>query len=198
MRTFIVDNLIAFVSVSISIISLSISLFIALRSLYVERFSIDFDLVKWFAASSVEWPFFIWLTVQNNSKLPVSILEIELVLIRNKKITAKGSGNKKHVTTINYGQEDKEKVYSIDYPLFIDSYGSTGGYFHVFSDSHFGAFEDCDINVKLITNRGTKKKRFNFDFGKNIYRVWQFNQGDFQIDKHSDGSKIEYMKDWNL
>ena len=65
-------------SLIISIISLTISLFVFAKDLWHERLRIDVTLVKWFASIANGQPFFLWLVIQNNSSLPFSISKIEL------------------------------------------------------------------------------------------------------------------------
>ena len=65
-------------SLIISIISLTISLFVFAKDLWHERLRIDVTFVKWFASIVNGQPFFLWLVIQNNSSLPFSISKIEL------------------------------------------------------------------------------------------------------------------------
>lgn len=202
MITFIQNNLIAIISIAISIISLLISSIFGLRTLCQERFDIDFSLVKWFGASPRDYPFFLWLNIQNNSKLPISIREISLRFIRNDTIvTAVGNGNKKLVASQkqSHGKESEiYDTYSLDYPVFIEGFGSIGGYFHVFSIAEYWAFEDFNVDVTLHTNRGNKTKTIFFDFGKNVLRVIQRRNGDCKIQTRSDGSNIDFILDSDL
>lgn len=66
------------ISIVISIISLLLSLFVLFKDWWHERLRIKISFVKWFASMENNQPFFLWLIIENNSKLPYSITKMEL------------------------------------------------------------------------------------------------------------------------
>jgi hypothetical protein len=182
-------------SLLISLISLTISLTTAFRTWWAERFKLDFHLVKWFGYADSGYPFYLWLTVMNNSKLPCSILEVTVEYReRDGQITnGIGRGSGILFSTTNKGKER----YSLDLPQNIDAYSSIGGYFHILSTYSFYAFEERNVQITIKTNRGTVTKNVFLDMGKNIYRVLQYKDpaNDVKIEKREDGSKITYIND---
>lgn len=186
----------------ISVFSLIISIITALRSWWVERFNLDFDMIKWFGCSE-NAPFFLWLSVVNKSKLPCSILSIELHNRRNNQdIYATGDSSRKLIVTITHrtGNEitGTEKTYSLDYPMNIESYHCIGGYFHVESQYPFYNFEDDIIDVTINTNRGSVTKKIYMDFGKNIFRAEQHKNKKLSVTSHSDGTPINFLSDTEI
>lgn len=173
----------------LSSVSLVISMYVAIRTVWMERFHIDFRMVKWFGVHQNKQPFFLWLSVVNYSKTPFSITEIRVVLEdKLGKSIAIGNGNGKLVASTRRG-DFEEKTFSLDYPITVSPYGSIGGYFHVYPDEVRIPFEDTNVAVTLITNRGTKKKQIYLDYGKNVLRVLQHGNGEFKMN-HSDGTPI--------
>lgn len=195
-------NLITIIPILISIFSLIISIITAFRSWWVERFNLDFEMIKWFGCSQ-DAPFFLWLSVNNKSKLPCSILSVELHnKSNNKNIYATGNGNKKLMVTLTHKTGSTitgvDKTYSLDYPMNIEAYHCIGGYFHVVSNEPFYNFEDDIIEVTIKTNRGSKTKKIYMDYGKNLYRVEQHKHINSSITTHSDGSPINYLLDEDI
>lgn len=186
----------------ISLTSLGISIYAARKNVREERFNLDFELVKWFGSSTRDdIPNFLWLTIINNSKLPCSILEINVEVkdIAGNVALGIGRGNKSLVSTIitrSNGNEDKKEKYSLDYPQNIDSYSSVGGYFHFHSSNPYYDFEEREAKVTIKTNRGNITKALFLDKGKNIFRVLQnFDSGNRQPRYREDGSEIVYIND---
>lgn len=191
------------VTIIISAISLIISLILAIRSWWIERFKLDFEMVKWFGCKGAEENIFIWLYVTNYSKLPCSILEIIIKSERDGRvITCSGYGKGKLIA--EYKEKTNEytkskEIYSLNYPVTIEAYTSIGGYFHVVSKADFYAYEENNVEITIRTSRGIKKKKIFMDYGKNIYRVLQ--NKDLPLDKRmhrSDGSNINYLDDSEL
>ncbi|MGF7002549.1 hypothetical protein M2149_000938 [Lachnospiraceae bacterium PFB1-21] len=190
--------ILSILSLVIAGISLLVSILLAFRNWWIERFRINFELVKWFGASdSNQYPFFLWLNIMNNSKLPISVVEVELKYNDNdESYSASGSGNKKLVsTTKSSGQEDVHH-YSQNFPINIPAYSCSGGYIHLFSGAHFYELEDKTVSVTVITNRGKQSKDIFLDFGKNIYRALQYRTKKIPDNFcRSDGSRYEFIKD---
>ena len=185
-----------FIPIIISIVSLMISIVTAFRSWWVERFNLDFDMIKWFGGSPKEYPFFIWLSITNYSKLPCSILEIKIENTRSEEtFYASGYGESKLVCSTKSNYSEPKSVYSFSYPVNISPYNSIGGYFHVFSDYSFSNYEEDIVKITVRTNRGSITKKIYMDYGKNIFRVLQFKNEDIKITHHSNGSPINYLKD---
>ena len=178
------------VALIISGISLAISFFIFLRDCWHERFRVKATVVKWFASHVSNYPFFIWMVVQNDSKLPCSIIKMEIEFERNgHPIRAVGHGNKELISTVHNDDQTRE-IYSLDYPLTIDGYQSVGGYFHFRSDiAHFN-FEDQTVTLKIVTNRGVKKQKIELKFGDNIMRAMQHRLGEINVTHDSAGNPI--------
>lgn len=182
-------------TISISLLSLIISLFVFFRSLFNESFKLKCEKVKWFASMKEKQPFFIWMIISNNSKLPVSVHKMELECIRNnKKFTAISRGEKHFVMT-RKNTEVQEHIYSYDYPIFINGYSAFGGYIHFSSNEHQFNFEDQDVIVTVYTNRGKKKQKMHLDYGSNIFRVMLDVSGEGKIKKNSDGTPIDFQYD---
>lgn len=193
-------NLITIIPIVISVISLMISLFLAFKTWWSERFKLDFEMVKWFGCNGGGHPIFIWLYITNYSKLPCSILEIKIHNERNGQIEdGFGTGYKKLISTKINGADKKEN-YSFDYPVKIEPYTSIGGYFHVFSKFGFYVFEEKDIKITIRTSRGIITKNVFMDRGKNLYRVYQYKDpsNKVKIERRGDGSKINYLEDGDI
>lgn len=184
------------IPIIISICSLIISIITAIRSWWVERFNLDFNMVKWLGSNPSEGYIFIWLCITNNSKLPCSILEVKIENNRNGTLVyGNGTGPKQHISTRIRNNEIKKETYSFDYPINIDSYSSIGGYFHIYSNLCFFNFEDSNVKLTIKTNRGIITKNVFMDFGKNIFRVMQHSNNELSCIKHSDGTPIEFLTD---
>lgn len=192
-------DLITLIPIIISLISLIISLITSLRTWRSEKFKLDFDMVKWFGCSEGKNSIFLWLYVTNNSKLPCSILEVKIKNERFEEvIEATGMGGKKLIATIDSNKKGSRDIYSLNYPINIEPYSSIGGYFHISSSYGFYSYEDDLVQVTIRTNRGSVTKKIFMDFGKNIYRVIQHNNGDIENMKRSDGSEIEFLIDKDI
>ncbi|NFI94861.1 hypothetical protein FC961_10730 [Clostridium botulinum] len=189
-------NLITIIPILISMFSLLISIITALRSWWVERFSLNFDMIKWFGGSPKEYPFHIWISVTNSSKLPCSVLEVKIENTRSDKIIhGSGYGERKLILTRSSTNKDPNEIYSFSYPVNIAPYSSIGGYFHIFSNYPFYFFEDDTVKITIRTNTGSVTKDIFMDYGKNIFRVLQSKSDKDKILKHSDGSTINYLND---
>jgi hypothetical protein len=188
----------AVIPIVISTISLIVSLVLAFRAWWIERFNLDFEFIKWFGCNGGGHPIFLWLYITNYSKLPCSVLEIKVYNERGGQVMeGSGIGNKKLISTIKSDGKDPKEIYSLDYPVKIEPYNSIGGYFHVFSKYGFHNYEEDVIKIIIRTTRGTIMKNVFMDRGKNIYRVWQHKDPsiNIKIDKRSDGSIINYLED---
>lgn len=181
-----------FVALVISGISLAISFFVFARDCWHERFRVKATVVKWFASNVANYPFFIWMVIQNDSKLPCSIIKMEIEFKRHgQTIQAVGQGNKALISTVRTNDQTQE-IFSLDYPLTIDSYQSVGGYFHFRSDvAHFN-FEDQTVTLKIITNRGTKKQKIELKYGDNIMRAMQHRMDEINVTHDSIGKPITF------
>lgn len=182
-------------TISISLLSLVISLFVFFRSLFNESFKLKCEKVKWFASMKEKQPFFIWMIISNNSKLPVSVHKMELECIRNNKKYTAISRGEKHLVMTRKNTEVQEHIYSYDYPIFINGYSAFGGYIHFSSNEHQFIFEDQDVIVTVYTNRGKKKQKMHLDYGSNIFRVMLDVSGEGKIKKNSDGTPIDFQYD---
>jgi len=190
--------MLSIISIIISGISLVISVFLIIRTWWIERFKIDFEMTKWFGIHSDGGkPIFLWLYITNHSKLPCSVLEIKIHNERNGQISEGfGTGDKKLVSTTTATGRKPEDTYSLDYPVKIEPYNSIGGYFHVVSKFGFMAYEEDIIKITVRTSRGVRTKKVFMDYGKNTFRVWEYRNpnNDVKITKRSDGSIINYLE----
>ena len=178
------------VALIISGISLIISFFVFIRDCWHERFRLKATVVKWFASNVSDYPFFIWMVIQNDSKLPCSVLKMEIEFERHgQKIHAVGQGGKVLISTTHTNDQDRE-IFSLDYPVTIEGYQSVGGYFHFRSDSPHFYFEDQTVNLTIITNRGTARQKIELKFGDNIMRAMQYQSGELPVTHSSDGKPI--------
>lgn len=187
------------IALVISGVSLTISIFIFMRTWWIEKYKIDFEMVKWYGGNG--GIFFIWLYVSNKSKLPCSILEIEIDGCRNgKKIKAIGRDSKRRIAVTTESNRDPINHESFDYPVYLNAYNSIGGYFHIVSNDFFFNFEDENITLTVRTNRGKTSKTIKLDYGKNIYRVMQHNQPDKKdkIIYREDGSKVDFYEEGKI
>ncbi|WP_238884483.1 hypothetical protein [Clostridium sp. YIM B02551] len=186
------------IPIVISVISLILSLILAFRTWWTERFKLDFEFIKWFGSNDGNHPMFLWLYIKNYSKLPCSVLEIKTYYERNGEIIeGSGTGSKKLVLTKIRGDKNSNEVYSLDYPIKIEPYNSIGGYFHVFSKYGFYPYEEGVIKITVRTTRGSVTKKVFMDRGKNIFRVLQRRNlsNDMIVEKRTDGSIINYLND---
>lgn len=183
------------ITISISLFSLVISLFVFFRSLFTESFKLKCEKVKWFASMKEKQPFFIWMIISNNSKMPVSVLKMELECIRdNKKLTAISRGEK-HLVMTRKKTEGEEFIHSNEYPICINGYSAFGGYIHFSSNEHQFNFENQDVIITVYTNRGKKKQKMHLDYGSNVFRVMLDVSGEGKIKKNGDGTPIDFQYD---
>lgn len=188
-------NIMTIIPVAISFISLVISVFVLVRDCWKERFRIQCEEVKWFGSMVNNQPFYIWMIISNHSKLPVSVLKMELSCNRNgKQLSAISRGERHLVMPKNDNGSDKE-VFSCNYPICIDGYSSFGGYIHFSSEAPHFYFEDQDVSVTIYTNRGKKTVKMHLDYGDNIYRVLLSASGEGKVSKHADGTPIHFQFD---
>lgn len=83
------------IPIVISAISLMVSLVLAFRTWWTERFNLDFEFIKWFGSNDGGHPIFLWLYINNYSKLPCSVLEVKVYNERNGEIMeGSGTGDK--------------------------------------------------------------------------------------------------------
>lgn len=189
-------DLTTLIPIIISLISLLISIVTVLTTWKSEKFKIDFEMVKWLGSGTEGYPVFIWMYVTNYSKLPCSILEVELIHKSNGQVIKEsGTGSKKLISTTTSTTIGSRDIYSLSYPININSYSSVGGYFHISSEYGSTFYEDKTIDVVVKTNRGIRKKKIFMDFGKNVVRSIEYQMGEITIDKRSDGTSIDYLKD---
>lgn len=188
-------DIMSIVTIVFSSVSLAISIFVFIRDCWKERFNIKCEKVKWFASMADNQPFYIWMNISNNSKLPITILKMELECKRdNKKVSAISRGERHLVMSTNSDGTKTDK-YSCDYPICINGYGGFGSYIHFSTKKGHHYFEQQDVMVKVFTNRGIKKQKMRLDYGSNIFRVIQsFSEKDKAM-YDSDGSPIDFQYD---
>lgn len=180
------------VALIISGISLAISLFVFARDCWHERFRVKATFVKWFASNVSNYPFFIWMVIQNNSKLPCSVIKMEIELEREgQQIQAAGQGAKALVSSVHTNNQSRE-IFSLDYPLTIEGYQSVGGYFHFRTNVGHYNFEDQTVILKIITNRGTKRQKIELKYGDNIMRAMLNRAGELPVTHDSTGKPIAF------
>lgn len=160
-----------FITLGISFLALAISLYTTIRYLYMEKFNIEVDFIKWFGANKdADFPFFLWLTIANKSRIPCSIISIDLEVkkSRNGALEAIGNGLGKTV----YGKDDR-KVSSLNYPVNIEGYLAVSGYFHFKGESPFYFFEECEVELTIKTTRGNLNKKIKLTHDNNVFRTLQ-------------------------
>ncbi|MDB1970737.1 hypothetical protein [Clostridium tertium] len=160
-----------FITLGISFLALGISLYSTIRYLYMEKFNVEIDFIKWFGANeNPDFPFFLWLSIANKSKIPCSITSIDLQVkeSRNGMLEAIGDGFSKTV----YGSEHR-KISSLNYPVNIDGYLGVSGYFHFKSEFPFYYFEECETELIIKTTRGNVKKQIKLSYDNNVFRTLQ-------------------------
>lgn len=182
-------------TIVISFVSLAVSIFVFIRDSWKERFNIKCEKIKWFASMADNQPFFIWMNISNNSKLPITVLKMELECIRDSKTLSAISRGEKHLVMSTESNGSKTDKYSCDYPICINGYGGFGAYIHFSSKNSHHCFEQQDVKVKIYTNRGVKKQKMRLDFGSNIFRVIQSFSSEDKTMYDSDGSPIEFQYD---
>lgn len=185
----------SYIPIAISFASLIISIFVLIRDSWKERFNLKCEKVKWFASMVKNQPFYIWMIISNHSKLPVSILKMELSCNRKGETFSAISRGEKHLIMSKNRDDKSLDVYSCDYPICIDGYSSFGSYIHFASETGHFNFEGQDVIVTLYTNRGKKRVKMSLDYGDNIYRVMLSLSGEGKVTKHADGSPIQYQYD---
>lgn len=188
-------DILSILTIVISFVSLIISLFVLFRDCWKERFNIECEKIKWFASMVNNQPFYIWMNISNKSKLPVSIIKMELVCNRNGKLNTAISRGEGHLVMSKKKDGTIKEKYSCDYPICIDGYASYGAYFHFVSNAGHYSFEEQDVTVKVYTNRGVKEQKMHLDYGSNIFRVLQALSKENVILYNSEGSSIEYQYD---
>lgn len=158
-----------FVAITISFLALVISLYTTVRHLYVEKFNIEVDFIKWFGGNeNGDFPFFLWLTISNESKIPCSIISVELEVENNRELKAVGKGAGKIVYESN-----NDKISSLSYPVNIDGYMAVSGYFHFKGEHPFYNFEGHEIELIIKTTRGNLKKKIKLTHDNNVFRIVQ-------------------------
>lgn len=184
------------ISIVISIISLLLSFIVLFRDWWHERLRINVYLVKWFASMVNGEPFFLWLIIQNDSSLPYSITKMELHGQRNKlELYAVSQGCKQLLGTVHKGDQ-KNEIYSKDYPITVNSYEGISGYFHFKSDAHSYNFEDQTFALTIYTNRGQKViKNMHLSFGDNVMRAMQYREGAISVTHDANGKPITFTSE---
>ena len=168
------------------------SILVLIRDWWYERLRIKVSVVKWFASLANNQPFFIWMVIQNNSKLPCSIIKMEIDFVRNgEPVHATSHGSKAVISTIKRDNINTD-LYSLDYPLSIDGYKSIGGYIHFRSSVSHSNFEDQTVNLTIYTNRGNVTQKIRLNFGDNIMRVYQHRMGELKVTLDSNSQPIVF------
>lgn len=183
------------IPIATSFISLVISVFVLIRDWCKERFNIQCEEVKWFGSMVSNQPFYIWMIISNHSKLPVSVLKMELSCNRNGQHLTAISRGEKHLIMSKNDNDSKKEIFSCDYPICIDGYSSFGGYIHFSSEAPHEYYEDQDVSVTIYTNRGQKVVTMHLDYGDNIYRVLLSASGEGKVSKQADGTPIHFQYD---
>ena len=184
------------ISIIISVVSLLLSIFVLVKDWWHERLRIKVSLVKWFASMANGEPFFLWLTISNNSKLPCSITKMELSGNKNKLLLqAISQGSSRLVATIHSGSEECRRI-SKEYPITINGYEGIGGYFHFMPSCHMYNFEDQTCTLTVFTNRGKRQfKNIRLNFGDNIMRAMQNKDGSTCLTHDCNGNPIKYTQE---
>lgn len=178
-----------YIILGISILSLVISLSTTIRYLYMERFNIQVDFIKWFGANETgDFPFFLWLSIANKSKIPCSIISIDLEVKKSRNGMLKAIGIGDGLSKTVYGSND-EKITSLNYPINIDGYSAISGYFHFKSEHPFYHFEECEVELTIKTTRSNLKKRIKLDFDNNVFRALQGQDVTIQNSANKDSFK---------
>ena len=186
---------ISLIPIAISFLSLVISIFVLIRDWWKERFNLKCEIVKWFASSVNNQPFYIWMIISNNSKLPITINKMELSCKCGDKILTAISRGEKHRVMSKTTNENTVDYYSCDYPICIDGYSGFGSYIHFTSNSNHSAFENQEVIITVYTNRGKKKAQMHLNYGDNIYRAMCSLSGKGKELLNSDESLVQYQYD---
>lgn len=180
---------IEYISIITSSIALIISIFTFIRIIYSERFTIDFNLIKWFGSNDNE--FFLYIDIINNSKLPITITQIDVFLDfdfkQDYKLTGTGFGQERLIYTSN-----DEKMFSNPYPISLGSYSGNGGYYFIKSNYPFYNYEDRNVKIVLKTNRGIKTKVIKLTHNENVFRAMQDASGSISFLRDEHGNKLQY------
>lgn len=184
------------ISMVISIISLLLSFFVLFKDWWHERLRIRIYFVKWFASMEKNQPFFLWLAIENNSILPYSITKMELKGAKNGiNLSAISQGTSHLVATIRKNEE-KRDVVSREYPVVVNGYEGTSGYFHFKPNYHAYNFEDQTFTLIIFTNRGTRKfENIKLNFGDNIMRAMEHKIGAIPFTNDAEGNPIQYTSE---
>ena len=183
------------ISIVISIVSLMLSFFVLIKDWWYERLRINVSLVKWFASMTNKEPFFLWLTIENYSKLPFSITKMELKGNRNgTELHATSQGSSRLVASIKSSiKEQNRDILSKEYPVVVNGYEGVGGYFHFTANINAFNFEDQTFTLTVFTNRGKRQiKNINLKFGDNIMRAIQNKEGSIPFTNDAQGNPIVY------
>lgn len=186
------------ISIIISVISLMLSFFVLAKDWWYERLRINVSLVKWFASMANEEPFFLWLTIENNSKLPFSITKMELEGNRSgMELNAISQGSSRLVASIKSNiKEQNRDILSKEYPIVVNGYEGVGGYFHFTANINAYNFEGQTFTLTVFTNRGKRQiKNIDLRFGDNIMRAMQNKEGSIPFTNDAQGNPIIYTSE---
>lgn len=175
-----------------------LSFFVLAKDCWYERLRINVSLVKWFASMANEEPFFLWLTIENNSKLPFSITKMELEGNRSgMELNAISQGSSRLVASIKSNiKEQNRDILSKEYPIVVNGYEGVGGYFHFTANINAYNFEGQTFTLTVFTNRGKRQiKNIDLRFGDNIMRAMQNKEGSIPFTNDAQGNPIIYTSE---
>jgi len=188
---------ISVLALTFSFISLGISIAVIIRTLFQERFSVDFSLIKYYPCGfdTKYSGIFVDLCIVNNSKLPISILSIEIIDSNGNSNFS--SGEVKEIYRIlksSNSQKTEETIScSVTLPIFIESFSAKSGYLHISTKQYWYSFEEREFTFIVHTNRGDSKKKLLFERRRSIFRKQQLLSGESPVLKDSSGNEIEYI-----
>lgn len=188
---------ISVLALAFSFISLGVSIAVIIRTLFQERFSVDFSLIKYFPCGfDTKYPgIFVDLCIVNNSKLPISILSIEIIDSNNNSNFSSGEVKEIYRSSKSSNSKKTEEIIfnSVTLPIFIESFSAKSGYIHITTKQHWYSFEEREFTFIVHTNRGDTKKQLLFERRRSIYRKLQLLSGESPVLKDSLGNEIEYI-----
>lgn len=111
------------------------------------------------------------------------------------KLSAISQGSSHLVATIRKNEE-KRDVTSREYPIVVNGYEGTGGYFHFNPNYPAYNFEDQTFTLIIFTNRGTRQfENIRLNFGDNIMRVMEHKIGAIPFTSDAQGNPIQYTSE---
>ncbi len=140
-------------AILISLISLCLSVYNFLYSLYIRRKKIRIDLVTYLKVREKEhFKYNFCINISNCSQLPISI---NCLSINNLSCTR----NRKYFKRERYSQNGhtmaQEDTFTFQFPINLNSLESTSGYIELISPTEI---DFNSMNFKVYSNRGCIKK----------------------------------------